>query len=102
MAQHTQGKWEIKEIEGDCTLILNSNGYCIASLPCLSFGKKIPQEITQANARLIASAPELLEACKMVDIILNNKNVTLPKDKRITKQQAMDLLSQAIAKAEGK
>jgi len=45
-------------------------------------------------------APELLEACRQADIVLNQRNVYLPKDKKITKEQAINSLCQAITNAE--
>jgi hypothetical protein len=51
--------------------------------------------MSEANARLIAAAPELLEACQQAE-----KALTSGGD--ITKQKARNMIEQAIAKAEAK
>ena len=62
----TSGEWKVDELNGEFFVITNKQPFrlVIASLPKLSLGKKIPVEEAQANAHLIASAPDLLEACK--------------------------------------
>lgn len=71
MSEHTKGPWKIKQgssYEGEiCTIYLTEPGYVtIASSNCLS-GKGVAgleelAEEAQANARLIAAAPDMLEA----------------------------------------
>jgi len=73
MTKHTEGPWTVKETVG---------GFQI-------FNGAAPVRVhTEANARLIAAAPELLEAAKT--ILANNDGVRF----RV-------VLSEAIAKAEG-
>lgn len=75
---YTKGKWKVK-IEGINTFILTQ--------------PEIRIEETEANARLIASAPELLEACKLA---VNEYHL----DGNCA--NAIAELKQAISKAEGK
>ena len=65
----------------------------IAYLPWEPLADNARQEELRANARLIAAAPELLEACKAAFI-------ALPMADRYAEQNAM--LKAAIAKAEGR
>ena len=51
----------------------------------------------EANANLIASAPELYEACKFIDYMWRNKTSRYKAEQR----QARELLTQALTKAEG-
>jgi hypothetical protein len=55
--KHTPGPWEIDSILGD-TVIANGENV-IAFLPLATQNR-------EANVRLIAAAPELLDACKAV------------------------------------
>lgn len=57
MTKHTPGPWEIGETARDC--ILGRNG-CRFTI-CVMQNTHRPEQ--KANARLIAAAPELLEAC---------------------------------------
>jgi hypothetical protein len=56
------------------------------------------QETMRANARLIASAPELLEACKAV----LDMNIEIDMEYAPAFKAALDKVTAAIAKAEGK
>ena len=52
-----------------------------------------PDDVVEANARLIAAAPELLAACKML------LSCSLPRD--VSGMRMVDAALAAIAKAEG-
>lgn len=89
MAQHTPGPWKV----------WNDRVWTNESLEdmkqiCSISGNRGDRD---ANARLIASAPELLEACKQVlsSSVFQEEGFELPDRLRIH-------LEQAIAKAEGK
>ena len=80
----TQGKWEINEYG-----ILNADGMELGKVYFNDVDEDSLAE-SEANARLIAAAPELLEALK-----------GLTEDDLFSTKY-MDMAREAIAKAEGK
>ncbi len=62
----TQGKWEVRKSGVDHRIIVNNPAKFIASTrtPDDIRGLTMSGEEDEANARLIAAAPELLAACK--------------------------------------
>jgi len=90
---HTPGKWEIyHELN-----VQSEAGDFIASCGVNS-NRKNNMEICKSNARLIASAPELLEACKhSLNAFARKRDVMTNEEFEATKE-----LNNAIAKAEGK
>jgi hypothetical protein len=87
---HTKGPWNINK---DCSEksgrpCVHSEIFHIAEMLWMS-------DETEDNARLIAAAPELLEACKTA--LANMENLPWEHQSPST----MDLLHAAIAKAEG-
>jgi hypothetical protein len=57
MSKHTKGPWKTHLV--DDTLVVDGNGLIIAHMGGLYLGDASPME---ANAKLIAAAPDLLEA----------------------------------------
>ncbi len=86
MNQHTPGPWKVKQ-GTDVTEDRAKEPCTVAK--CWSSTFAPPREEAAANARLIAAAPSLLAACKMV---LDDPGLTA---------SANDMLRAAIAKAEG-
>lgn len=85
MNAHTPGPWA--QYEGDPLIIVDSYG---ASLGEMSAGSPNVSRSEQiANARLIAAAPELLDALRAVVSVADRKTVEF------------DLAHAAIAKATG-
>lgn len=76
---------------------------CNHSLVCPTHGTL---GILEANARLIASAPELLEACKQAEIEVNKwHSLNITDNDTLNSNNAwkcLKIIQQAIAKAEGK
>lgn len=60
--QHTPGPWHEGGKDG-CTIVYDKSGYAIAN--CITYHGRHGADQMVANARLIASAPELLAACIM-------------------------------------
>lgn len=67
MSKYTQGKWKVLEGTKYRTFKVKSDGIIVAELNTEHYGSYFANDLTaQANAHLIASAPELLEGCKEV------------------------------------
>lgn len=98
MNKHTQGKWEVSS----STLIVNEEGRVLAN--CCSFGIEsldLPLKECIANARLIAAAPELLEACKAIIKDHEERMAMYPKlNEQPNRLAVMQMAREAIAKAE--
>ena len=102
-ASHTPGPWEVKEdtiskavwitndaVSGDiCDLYFRSNEECI----------KYPN--AKANAHLIASAPELLEALKECLVLIEGEWTGF-NDKDLTPDGTIGMVGKLIDKAEGR
>lgn len=95
--KHTQGKWQYGKPfltnKYGGTIIIHLNGVPIAKV-----FEEIGRETAEANARLIASAPELLEACKEAILFLESLGNESEPDFCF---DIYNKLEQAISKAEG-
>lgn len=98
-AKHTAGIWYI---EAGQRIVSQKTGDTIARVSDLPHGGDDYDE-EEANARLIASAPDLLAAC---EYILDNLDtdavqhiITCPRDFRAQLNVSRDMLRAAIAKA---
>lgn len=85
--KHTPGPWKKRPhfTPAGNAIVVDSSNIGIAGV----FGKSHEQD-AEANAALIAAAPELLEACKMILPYLQSNN-----------GYGADQIEAAIAKAEG-
>lgn len=64
MKTHTPGPWRTRttdEEAPDDTIVMDADGASICD--CLPGNPRMSQETAEANARLCAAAPDLLEAC---------------------------------------
>lgn len=97
MNRYTQGEWEARLLEID-GIVIKKEAWEIYT-PEYDVVAYIPYSAPirkEADARLIASAPDLLEACNQALIEFNYlKDYLTPIGKKTKKQ-----LKQAIAKAE--
>ena len=105
-SKHTPGPWFYAWVgeNGDHFLHISSPTGEICDLPMFRYGDLPPSMVNatrEANARLIASAPELLEALKAVS---NAANVCAAKDEANANYwfAIQRQVNQAIAKAEGR
>jgi hypothetical protein len=90
MSKFTPGKWRARPSKyGGEIHIDDTNGKAIAAIHRM---KEDGEQ--EANAHLIASAPDLLEACKMF--------LTLVTEQQLFSGAALVKAKDAIAKAEGK
>jgi hypothetical protein len=88
MTQHTPGPWEfLPPDDGNCGAITAKTGWIC----------DFAEEPSDANARLIAAAPDLLEALKN----LVNQHNTVYGIGDMEMQSAIDFAHKAIAKATG-
>jgi hypothetical protein len=105
--KYTEGKWIVKRSESKPAFNIVGTAlgrkYKIARCPITDFGSKYPEtnkaELTEveANAKLIAAAPELLEACKkMIQAFNNTPQYWLITDDVM---QAENIMIEAIKKA---
>jgi hypothetical protein len=82
--KHTPGPWtyEVHELSsGFSGIVYDAQGYCVGT-----------DHLTEADARLIAAAPEMLEALRQIG---------LRYGPTVTLQDCIDLAQSIIAKAEG-
>ena len=105
-AQHTPGPWHINPL---FDYSVNSEKKHVTMVNVSVRGKEcdVDHPEAQANARLIAAAPDLLEACKLAKQHLDAMrlesgmgNVLLPFEKAAF-EQVDTALTAAIEKAEG-
>jgi hypothetical protein len=90
MGKHTPGKWRVSKPKGNC----GANTIIAIHPPHFYFQGQIDKQ-TEADARLIASAPELLEACKIM-LPVYRQGATHQEGENIVNR-----IEQTISKAEG-
>jgi hypothetical protein len=92
-AKHTEGNWH----SHDGQIYPQETGKTLALIPY--FDKESEEQ--QANAKLIAAAPELLEAAKKCWewFILNHKSKKIPLDGGVGTPSFLELLRGAISSA---
>lgn len=96
--KYTKGSWEVKNIEnaGGDICIMSHNGY--VAIACTRNEGLINAE---ANARLIAAAPDLLQACMEARVVLNITPCTCNEDRDCQRCFTLRKINQAIIKVEG-
>jgi hypothetical protein len=116
MSKHTPGPWAVMDdamtVDGMIDICSDRPGETMALVACVNDAK--PHQTwkgiergcggdPQANARLIAAAPDLLEACKSIRTDLEDEyDDTRSPGTRQTLEIQIDILSRAIDKAQGK
>jgi hypothetical protein len=88
---HTKGNWNarIQKVKNDKGVIVNGAGFNV-------FHKGDPIDMTEANANLIAAAPDLLNGLKLL-LELSERN-----DYETYRKAVKEIATDAINKAEGK
>lgn len=114
MSKHTPGPWEVKSgmscrrVEdthgGAVTIIYNHQEYNGEACGSITSQNKTDDEL-QANARIIAAAPELLEACEALLVMMGKQGGHRKLDDQLTwranDEKAEATARAAIAKAKG-
>lgn len=101
--EHTKGPWYTEKLgaypDEICITVGPPTGAFIATVPRYSIGS---EEVAEADARLIAASPDLLDACKCVlaDALAALQGEWDKSDGGFKAQ--VDMLQEAIAKAKGK
>lgn len=94
---YTKGKWEVDEgvfiKKGNIGISNQMRRICTVN----NGSGLLPKEEQEANARLIAAAPDLLKACEEINNGIRHIKGQLPEEMK----KPYQLLQQAIAKAEG-
>ncbi len=104
MPEHTPGPWKVT---GQTVYNPDAKVGNIAFIYCKSTNDRksfSDDEIGQANARLIAAAPDLLEACKIsliFTLALKGSMIDPTPEMIETVNEHITFLKQAIAKAKG-
>lgn len=98
--RHTAGHWKVGNDE--CIRITDEDGHQIAIATHLhGFFRRNPEEV-HSNARLIAAAPDLLEACKVMRGLISDE-LTMDTNHgawAADRVKAFEIADAAIAKAE--
>lgn len=95
MSQHTPGPWKINPSDSEDCIYIESGSDGIATV----FGGNCAFDL--ANARLIAAAPELLEACRAADAAITYDTAEAAEDGKWDLPMAVAIrLRSAILKAE--
>jgi hypothetical protein len=99
----TPGPWEhfdAKNEHGEATISIRGNSEFIATMDLMATngGPYLLPPNAEANARLIAAAPDLLEACKAIAAHIPENDVDIPTFAGINLAR---IVRAAIAKAEG-
>lgn len=98
MNMHTPGPWFVpKENAGSSATSVWARGGDVRVADCNSGAVSLPGK--QADARLIAAAPELLDACRMAQM-LRRLGGMLPGSHEVV-QSVVEMADAAIAKATG-
>lgn len=99
-AKHTRGPWQVEDAAGEITICAETGTAIDESICFVADGgwNQMPRKTAIANARLIAAAPELLEALQaFVNYVADDHNDTPMLDNDALWEKA----ESAIAKATG-
>ena len=106
MSKHTPGPWHKEAYDGDdCVDVFDARGYRVAECSFAASHEGNPRkdhersgEEIQANARLIAAAPELLEALTLC--LIEHERIN-DQFEQVSDTPGMALARAALAKARG-
>jgi len=96
MSKHTEGPWKVDGITELCIYDVDSRFIGLASITSIKGSNDTYNEAyeeAKANARLMAAAPELLEALMLAKDMMIVNDLSLP--------YTFEVIDEAIAKARG-
>jgi hypothetical protein len=95
--KHTSGPWKETLVEGEYWIMGGDGLNVVARFRC------VPSENNNANARLIAAAPEMLDALKLIEGNITSLICAYPEmHRRNDWGPSLQIVRDIIAKAEGK
>jgi hypothetical protein len=97
-AKHTRGPWLYSEDRSPASIYSAYGSDCIAKVYLTDTNTHKRDDEHAANARLIAAAPELLEACEQAEYWLDNMVVG---EDDVAPTEMLRVLRAAIARATG-
>ena len=100
----TPGKWKISQYDESPEMIVVDNGKEVETVIAFAYDHHVPKEEQAANARLIAKAPELLEALETAVKDLCNycpADMTKKEKRNCRLCTRIDQWKKLIAKARG-
>ncbi len=98
--EYTKGEWTVRS---GFKVTVGAEQTWVAD--CYPFHEKHPRPRVieaEANARLIASAPKLYEACKVVKDVLENNQNNGREALQLAIKASLFITNKALAEAEGK
>lgn len=99
MSKHTPGPWKLRRVTRyDIRIAPESEPEHVSIAGMAIWGEEDREEL-EANARLIAAAPELLEALKELREALSDSGITTPYGSRL--MRSFLKANAAIARVEG-
>lgn len=78
--KHTKGNWYVSDIKQPDGEYIYTELYPFSAIARVYKGDNPHVNEAEANARLIASAPQLLEALKFAERIISSKESGIPSD----------------------
>ena len=73
----TEGNWNVSDDTSECYLVKSDDGGLIAFVYDGDIDDKaIHMDVVQANAKLIAASPELLDACVKIAEYIELRNIS--------------------------
>lgn len=100
-SQHTPGPWHVGDNFSGPTIVYNQKGWCVADCRA-PHGKFHPDGAREANARLIAAAPDLLEALRYLLAQTIEQDEAYSIELTEGEADAAKMARAAIAKVEGR
>jgi len=97
-AQHTPGTWRVRN-DGPSFVIVQEDGLIIAGT--YGFGAEDRQGQEEANARLLAKAPELADALETAIELLEDARLVMDRDREENLDEWLPDIKAALAEAKG-